>query len=209
LTESQILKAFGQLSSSFSFRVKLVTRELVIEKIIENNQAKPTSDILTDYQKPEDCSTDVNAPMAISHALVNGSRTIHIGEKRKVAGFRCDAQLWDEFVKICISRYGSVCHVLEPIITALITKEVVVADGEKALNIEGDIVIERVVKKVRRVYVEEESSVTKITNCHICKKNNVNRVATTQARYLKSGQVYDLCPEHLDYMLKTTAWVRA
>ena len=87
---------------------------------------------------------------------------------RETVGFKCNKKLWKAFVLYSRANYGSVCHVLEPILLALLTSHVNESKTIKPLHIET-LNVERVVKRVRRVDVEvEESGERKIEVCGVC-----------------------------------------
>ena len=77
-----------------------------------------------------------------------------LGEPRKTVGFKCNINLWNSFVPYCKANYGSVCHVLEPIIVALLSSKVNLSQTVKPLHIEN-FNVERAVKRVRRYAVEQ------------------------------------------------------
>ena len=97
------------------------------------------------------------------------SVNFRLDEPRRTVGFKCNINLWNAFVPYCKANYGSVCHVLEPIIVALLTNQVNLSKTVKPLHIEN-LNVERAVKRVRR-YVEEEVEETdevKVGLCDVC-----------------------------------------
>jgi len=92
-----------------------------------------------------------------------------LDEPRRTVGFKCNINLWNAFVPYCKTNFGSVCHVLEPIIIALLTSQVNLSKTIKPLHIEN-LNVERAVKRVRRYAVEEveETDVVKVGLCSVC-----------------------------------------
>jgi len=82
---------------------------------------------------------------------------LRLDEPRKSVSFKCNKKLWEAFVLKCKAESGSVCHVLEPIILALLTSKVHLGSTIKPLHVEN-LHVERAVKRVRRYAVEIEDS---------------------------------------------------
>ena len=123
-----------------------------------------------------DCSTVVN---------------FDLGEPRKTVGFKCNRNLWNAFVPHCKANYGSVCHVLEPIIVALLSSKVNLSQTVKPLHIEN-FTVERAVRRVRRYSVEVEASgETASEVCVICGRKAF-------ARAFGAGGSRFLCRGHFD-----------
>lgn len=74
---------------------------------------------------------------------------------RETVGFKCNKKLWKAFVSLSKREYGSVCHILEPIILALLTAQVNQGKTMKPVVIER-LIVQRVVQRHRRVYHESE-----------------------------------------------------
>lgn len=104
---------------------------------------KPSDSTVNEGQTDNDSSTVVN---------------FALGGPRKSVGFKCNKKLWDAFVSYSKAEYGSVCHLLEPIIYAILTARV---NLSKTMKADQSIVIEnfnveRVVQRHRRIYREEQ-----------------------------------------------------
>jgi hypothetical protein len=81
------------------------------------------------------------------------------GERRSCT-FKGNRKLWKEFVSYSKANYGSVCHILEPILLAVLKAEVVHSDTIRSLPppvVIENLHIERVVQRHRRVSHEYES----------------------------------------------------
>lgn len=68
--------------------------------------------------------------------------------------FKGNRKLWKEFVSYSRANYGSVCHILEPILLAVLKAEVVHSDTIRSLPppiVIKELHIERVVQRHRRV----------------------------------------------------------
>ncbi len=89
---------------------------------------------------------------------------------RRTCSFKANKKLWDAFNSYAKANYGSVCHLLEPIMQAILTAQVYLGRTLKAERIdEAPIVIEnlhveRVVQRHRRVYREYEG--VRLGNCY-------------------------------------------
>lgn len=92
-------------------------------------------------KKKPDSSTEVN---------------YRLDEPRKTVGFKCNVKLWKAFVQFSKPNYGSVCHILEPMMIAVLASKVNQSRTITPLIIEN-LNVARVVKRVRRYEVEEES----------------------------------------------------
>jgi len=77
--------------------------------------------------------------------------------ERETVGFKCNKKLWKAFVRFSKREYGSVCHILEPIILAILTSKVNQSKTIKPIVIEN-LRVERAVKRVRRYSVEDSNS---------------------------------------------------
>jgi len=150
-------------------------------------------------------STLVNSDMEKNHEQVDSGITIRLDGKRKTVGFKCVGELWDAFVPWSKEHYGSVCHVLEPIIVALMASEVNVKSAAKPLHIEN-LTIERAVRRVRRYSVEEEISESEAIapKCHFCTTK-----LTRMFRYRKTGMTYPLCNHHARELMSYGSWETA
>jgi hypothetical protein len=87
-----------------------------------------------------------------------------LDEPRRTVGFKCNINLWNAFVPYCKANFGSVCHVLEPIIVALLTSKVNLSTTIKPLRIEN-LNVERAVKRVRRYSVEKVDGIEIGSKC--------------------------------------------
>jgi hypothetical protein len=98
------------------------------------------------------------------------SVNFRLDEPRKTVGFKCNKKLWEAFVPYCKANFGSVCHVLEPIILALLTSQVNLSTTIKSLRIEN-LNVERAVKRVRRYSVEKvDDADIGSKRCAVCGK---------------------------------------
>jgi hypothetical protein len=120
-----------------------------------------------------DCSTVVN---------------FDLGEPRKTVGFKCNINLWNAFVPHCKANYGSVCHVLEPIIVALLSSKVNLSQTVKPLHIEN-FTVERAVRRVRRYSVEKMEETEVVSEvCVVCqKKAFAQAISVGGSRFLCRG----------------------
>jgi len=86
-----------------------------------------------------------------------------LDEPRITVGFKCNKRLWDAFVSHSKREYGSVCYILEPIMTAILTAQVNLSRTMKAEQqpiVIENLNVQRVVQRHRRVY--HESSYTDV-----------------------------------------------
>jgi hypothetical protein len=101
---------------------------------------------------------------------------LRVDEPRGTCSFKGNKELWKGFVSYCKANFGSVCHVLEPIQIALLTKQVVQSNTIRPLVIEN-LIVERAVKRVRRYSVEEveEVSFLEYSSCQFprCKRRGI------------------------------------
>ena len=115
-------------------------------------------------KKPLDSSTEVN---------------FTLDEPRRTVGFKCNKKLWDAFVDYSKHEYGSVCHILEPVILAILTSKVnlsrTMKDAQQPIVIEN-LNVQRVVRRIRRIgkesFEETYQDVVQIGKrgiCHDCK----------------------------------------
>ena len=147
---------------------------------MSDNKDKPY-----DYQDKPDSYTEVN---------------FRLDEPREVVGFRCNKKLWKAFVPFSKQHYGSVCHILEPIILALLTSKVNMSKTIKPLHIEN-LNVARVVKRVRR-YSEE------VTEVHYCQVIECNYRAKEHLLD-PSGKDHYFCKKHADFPQRKKGFVRA
>jgi len=110
-----------------------------------------------------------------------------LDEPRETVGFKCNKKLWNAFVPFSRREYGSVCHVLEPIILALLTSKVNQSKTIKPLHIEN-LNVARVVKRVRR-YSEE---VIEVHYCNVAECNYRGRIHLVDP----SGRHWFFCKKH-------------
>ena len=78
---------------------------------------------------------------------------------RKSCSFKGNRKLWKAFVSYSKREYGSVCHILEPIILAILQSKVVhgaTMEAEKTPIVIENLNVQRVVKRQRRVMQEFE-----------------------------------------------------
>jgi hypothetical protein len=93
-----------------------------------------------------------------------------LDEPRKSVGFKCNKKLWKAFVSFSKQNYGSVCHVLEPMMIAILTSRVNLSETLKPLHVEN-LNVSRVVKRVRRI--SEEIEVAELEHfCFECGSNS-------------------------------------
>lgn len=76
-------------------------------------------------------------------------------EPRKSVSFKCNEKLWKAFVSKIKREGGSVCHILEPIVLALLTAKVHLSNTMQPVVIQH-LHVQRVVQRHRRVYHESE-----------------------------------------------------
>ncbi|MGP3705264.1 MAG: hypothetical protein ACKD6O_08255 [Candidatus Bathyarchaeota archaeon] len=119
-----------------------------------------------------------------------------LDEPRVTVGFKCNKKLWKAFVSFSKREFGSVCHILEPIILALLTAQVNSSRTIKPVVIQN-LSVERVVKRVRRRVVEDEDE----SSCWYCSGKAVGLF-----RYLPSGEVYPLCKRCSEELLSDGKW---
>ena len=82
-----------------------------------------------------------------------------LDEPRKSCSFKGNRELWKAFVSYSKTNYGSVCHILEPLILAILQSKVVhsrTIEAEKTPIIIENLNVQRVVKRHRRVRIEYE-----------------------------------------------------
>jgi hypothetical protein len=107
-----------------------------------SNDDVKVKETFADPNQQQDSSTVVN---------------LTLDEPRKTVGFKCNKKLWDAFVCYSVANYGSVCHLLEPVIYAILTAKVNLSKTMKTENspiVIENFTVERVVKRVRRAYTE-------------------------------------------------------
>lgn len=78
---------------------------------------------------------------------------------RKSCSFKGNRELWKAFVSYSKVNYGSVCHILEPLILAILQSKVVhsrTIEAEKTPIVIENLNVQRVVKRHRRVRIEYE-----------------------------------------------------
>jgi len=78
---------------------------------------------------------------------------------RKSCSFKGNRELWKAFVSYSKLNYGSVCHILEPLILAILQSKVVhsrTMEAEKTPIVIENLNVQRVVKRHRRVRIEYE-----------------------------------------------------
>lgn len=127
-----------------------------------------------------------------------------LDEPRKSCSFKGNRKLWNTFVSYSKLNYGSVCHVLEPIMIAILESKVNLSHTIKPLHIEN-LNIERAVKRVRRYAVEEEEEVSK-EFCFYCLKSRRRAAAVGLFKYDRTGEVYALCSHHANDLLESGVW---
>ncbi|MCD6241394.1 hypothetical protein J7K27_07770 [Candidatus Bathyarchaeota archaeon] len=77
-----------------------------------------------------------------------------VGSPRKSVSFKCNEKLWKTFVSWCKARGWTVCHFMEAIIKAVMSAEVYFSRTIRLVNI-NNLLVDRVVKRVRRYAVED------------------------------------------------------
>ena len=90
-----------------------------------------------------------------------------LDEPRITVSFRCNRELWKLFKKQIRAQGLSICHVLEPMIFGWLNGYVNICDTIKPLKIEN-LVVERVVRRVRRYAVEVEGGVDGVGERFYC-----------------------------------------
>jgi len=114
------------------------------EKILRKTETQTTT--------PHDSTTEV----------------IHVlSEPRKTVSFKCNKKLWKTFVDYSKANYGSVCHILEPVMYAILHSKVILSRTIEASSqpvIIENLNIVRSVKRVRR-YVSEVETVSSDVYC--------------------------------------------
>lgn len=143
-------------------------------------------DKTSDSQEKPDSYTEVN---------------FRLDEPRVTVGFKCNKKLWKAFVPFSKQYYGSVCHILEPIMIALLTSQVNLSKTIKPLRIEN-LNVARVVKRVRR-YPEEE--VIEIRYCEVTECN----YRAKEHLLDPSGKGHYFCKKHADIPKLKLGFVRA
>jgi len=82
-----------------------------------------------------------------------------LDKPRESCSFKGNRELWKAFVSYSKTNYGSVCHILEPLILAILQSKVVhsrtIEDEKRPIVIEN-LNVQRVVKRHRRVRIEYE-----------------------------------------------------
>lgn len=123
-----------------------------------------------------------------------------LDEPRKSVGFKCNKKLWKAFVAFSKREYGSVCHILEPMMIAILTSQVNQSNTLRLLRIEN-LNVARVVKRVRR-YSEE---VAEARYCEVVECSNLAKKHLLDP----SGRDSYFCKKHSDYPLRKLGFVRA
>jgi hypothetical protein len=111
--------------------------ESLSQKPTDTEQPKETfsPDIQTTEQNPSsDSATEVN---------------LSLNSARVTCSFKCERKLWKAFISYSQANYGSVCHLLEPILKIIVSSEVYQSRTIKPIVIQN-LNIERAVKRVRR-----------------------------------------------------------
>lgn len=114
----------------------------------------PNHDQDSEHTLKHDSKTEVYVGMEKDHSYVDMSLTLKAS--RKVCSFRGDPELWREFVRFAEEEYGSVCHVLEAMIKAVVSAHVEYSKKERPVFEIRELHIERVVQRSRRIYGEPE-----------------------------------------------------
>ena len=81
---------------------------------------------------------------------------------RVTFSFKCDPELKKAFIEHCKAEYGSVCHVLEPVMYSILFAKVYLSRTLKTEQPQSqpvvieNLTVERVVQRHRRIYREEQ-----------------------------------------------------
>jgi hypothetical protein len=116
----------------------------------------------------EHIDNEQNKKLATSSSDSITTDYVCLDGERVPCSFRCNKKLWKSFVSFSKRNYGSVCHILEPILLTIIQQRVILSNTLRPIKIEN-LVVEREVKRVRRYAVEEKTEITvEVRNCVAC-----------------------------------------
>ena len=120
---------------------------------------KPTDtespDIQTPEQNPSSDSKTLDAQV-MDKVHSQDALSLILSQNRKTCSFKGDPELWRGFVRFCEEEYGSVCHVMEPLIKAVVSVHMEYVKKERPFFEIKEMHIERVVQRPRRIYQEPE-----------------------------------------------------
>ena len=116
--------------------------------------ASPEQEDQTPEQTSPSPDNQISEPdTRISEQTPNSDSTTEVNlcldSARATCSFKCERKLWKEFVSYSKANYGSVCHLLEPILKIILSSEVYQSRTIKPIVIQN-LNIERAVKRVRR-----------------------------------------------------------